>query len=91
MLIGLYLLGAGPRAPHMAMFIIVTVLVGTVLTVVMFTAVLPEFMPAYSVWIVGAVCYGIAGGLGIGAMRWPTLGVSLCGTILGYGLGKGIF
>ena len=91
MVCGLFLLGAGPRTPHVAMFIIVTALVGTCLTVGMFTFVLPEFMPGWTVWIIGGVNYGIAGGLGIGAMRWPKFGVVLCALILGFGLGDIIF
>jgi len=91
MLVGLFFLGAGPRTPHVAMFLIVTILFGTTMTLGMFAFVLPVFMPGWSVWIIGGVCYGIGGGLGLGAMRWPTMGVLLCGMILGFGLGDCIF
>lgn len=91
MLVGLFFLGAGPRTPHIAMFLLVTMLFGTVMTVGLYTFVLPNFMPGWSVWIIGGVCYGIAGGLGLGAMRWPNMGVLLSGMILGFGLGDIIF
>jgi len=73
------------------MFMVVTIVVGTALTLGLYIAILPNFMPGWSVWIIGTVCYGIGGGLGIGAMRWPKMGVTLCGLILGFGLGDVIF
>jgi hypothetical protein len=88
MVFGLYFLGAGARAPQMSMFFIVTIIVGTGLTLGAYSQILPVFMPGWSVWLVGGVAYAIGGGLGIGAMRWPTLGVCLMGLILGFGLGE---
>lgn len=91
MLIGLFFLGAGARAPHISMFLIVTIIVGTTLTLGMYTQILPVFIPGWSVWLVAGISYGIGGGLGVGAMRWPTLGVCLMGMILGFGLGDTLF
>lgn len=87
MVLGLFFLGVGARAPLISMFLAVTIIVGTCMTLGMYVFVFPAFMPGWTVWIIGGVCYGIAGGLGIGAMRWPKMGVTLCGLVVGYGLG----
>lgn len=44
--------------------------------------------PEWSVWLACYFSFGMGAGLGVGAMRWPKVGVLAAGATIGYCLGK---
>jgi hypothetical protein len=86
-LFGLYLLVSGGRYPQATLFLFCTAAIGNILTVIMFTFIFPEFLPKWTVIMMYILNYGIGAGLGLGAIKWPSLGVCVSGAILGLLIG----
>jgi hypothetical protein len=85
---GLYLLIAGGRYPSATLFAFCTAAIGNILTVSMFTFIFPDFLPKWTVIMMYILNYGIGAGLGLGAIRWPNLGVCVCAAIIGFLTGE---
>ena len=86
--IGGGLLVFGGRHPKIAFEVQTTVIVGTVLILSLYELYLPIFVPEWTVWLGIYVCYGMGTGLGLGAARWPRLGIVVIGVTIGALLGK---
>ena len=81
--LGLYLLLWGGQYPGATLFIFCTASIGNIMTIIMFTLIFPDFLPQWTVVMMYILNYGIGAGLGLGALRWPHLGVCVCATIVG--------
>lgn len=51
--------------------------------VMVYTKVLPEYTPKWSVWVAVYFAYGLGFGLGIGGSYWPRFGVGMLSTAVG--------
>lgn len=53
MIMGLYFMSVGGRYPEATLFVLITIGLGTLLTVVTCTWLLPNFFPGWAVWLLG--------------------------------------
>lgn len=91
MVLGGFFLSVGGRFPLLTLFLLLTASVGTILIVGIYTFVLPAFVPDWTVWLLGIICYGMGAGLGLGSLRWPKMGISIVGIFTGFLLGELIY
>ena len=87
LLIGGYLCFFGGKHPGVTLFIFSTLAVGLIELFMLYLFVLPNFVPVWTVPIVGSVCLGMGLGMGYGAAKWPKIGVMIMGFCLGSLLG----
>ena len=83
LVIGLGLLIFGWKFPQLTIVIITTLAFGTVMIVMVYTKVLPDYTPKWSVWIAVYFAYGLGLGLGIAGSYWSRFGVGMLSTLVG--------
>lgn len=88
MIIGFGMMGFGGMMPGLTLFILTTIIIGTFQLIILYERLLPVTSPEWSVWLACYFSFGMGAGLGVGAMRWPRLGVLASGATIGYCLGK---
>jgi Domain of unknown function (DUF4203) len=86
LLTGVCLLALGGRNPTIALFVLNTALVGTILLFIIYY-MLPSYTPSWSVWLVLYFTYCNGAVLGFGATMSPRIGVTVCGSIFGFFVG----
>jgi len=89
--IGVYLLSVGGRYPKTTLAIFTTLAASLTSVFVLFGAVFPANSPAWSVLVVGFVCFSMGGGLGFGAAKWPRIGIVSMGLSLGSLIGYTVY
>jgi hypothetical protein len=89
--LGIFFLAVGGRFPDLTLFLIQTFAMGTVLCVLCYAVLLPEFIPSWTVWFLGFITLGIGAGLGASSFIWPKLGISIIGAVMGLLLGQLIY
>jgi len=87
-LIGVFSVFFSGRYPKTSMFLFTTICLSLGLLVSLYSWVLPGITPVWSVWIVGTICLGSGAGLGVGAARWPRIGVFTLGLAFGAIMGQ---
>jgi hypothetical protein len=84
---GGFLLVLGGKHYKITMFLSGELLICTILMIFLFTEVLPDNSPFWTVWLSLFVTLGIASGFGVAAQHWPRIGVLLIGACVGGLLG----
>ena len=88
LLIGFGMLVFGGMFPGLTFFVLTMIIVGVGLISLMYLYLIPTLFPAWSVWIAFYFSFGMGAGLGVGATKWPHIGILLLGATVGAGLGE---
>lgn len=88
LLIGFGMLVFGGMFPGLTFFVLTMIIVGVGLISLMYLYLIPDLFPAWSVWIAFYFSFGMGAGLGVGAIKWPYIGILLLGATVGAGLGE---
>jgi hypothetical protein len=88
LLIGFAMMVFGGMFPGLTFFVLTTVIVGTALLSFLFNFLIPYYAPGWLVWIAFYFCFGLGAGMGVGASKWPHLGILIMGATVGFVSGK---
>ena len=88
LLVGFGMLVFGGMFPGLTFFVLTMIIVGVGLITLMYKYLIPALFPAWSIWIAFYFSFGMGAGLGVGATKWPHIGILLLGATMGAGIGE---
>jgi hypothetical protein len=88
MLIGFGMMVFGGMMPGLAICSLTTLIYAVALILLIYQRLLPATAPEWTVWLVFYFAVGFGAGLGVGAVKWPKVGVLSLGASLGYSVGR---
>lgn len=84
MILGGYFIGTGGRFPTTTFLLFTTISVANFLLFGLYMFILPsQYLPMWTVYIFGPMCYCMGAGLGYGAAKWPKVGITVIGFTIG--------
>ncbi len=88
LLIGFGMLVFGGMFPGLTFFVLTMIIVGVGIISLIYMYFIPALFPAWSIWIAFYFSFGMGAGLGVGATKWPHIGILLLGATVGAVLGE---